>query len=197
MTDIIDRLRALAPNNSDGNAILEAATSIEYLRKNLQIVEAARKEEMAKRDAATVEIERLRAEVERERMRLAACGVVALSDTPESAAKARDMHDDYKSASCDDVARRVDECMALRAEIERLRAECLRLSNDMAEAMAVLLCVEQREARLRSRIDFFRMHLSCGATIRATDRSCVLKELPNGKIYGGLTIDYPPEEDAL
>jgi GTP cyclohydrolase II len=32
------------------------------------------------------------------------------------------MHPDYRSASCDDVARRVDECIALRAEVERLRA---------------------------------------------------------------------------
>lgn len=33
-------------------------------------------------------------ELERERMRLAACGVVAMSDTPDSAKKARDMHPD-------------------------------------------------------------------------------------------------------
>ena len=56
----------------------------------------------------------LRTDCERERMRLAACGVVAMSDTPESAKQARDMHPDYRSASCDDVARRVDECMRLR-----------------------------------------------------------------------------------
>jgi hypothetical protein len=59
-------------------------------------------------------------ELERERMRLVACGVVAMADTPDSAAKARDMHPDYRSASCDDVARRVDECMALRKDAERL-----------------------------------------------------------------------------
>jgi hypothetical protein len=64
----------------------------------------------------------LRAKLERERMRLAACGVVALADTPVSAAEARNMHPDYMSASCVDVARRVDECMALRAENNRLRS---------------------------------------------------------------------------
>ena len=69
------------------------------------------------------EIERLRDELETERIRLAVCGVVALSDTPESAAKAREMKDQYRSASLSDVARRVDECMALLAENERLRAE--------------------------------------------------------------------------
>lgn len=65
-------------------------------------------------------VARLEAEVERERMRLTACDVVAMSDTPESAAKARDMHPDYRSAACDSVARRVDECIALRREVERL-----------------------------------------------------------------------------
>ena len=59
------------------------------------------------------EILKLREELERERMRLAACGVVALANTPDSAEKARTMHDDYRSASCDDVARAVDRQMAL------------------------------------------------------------------------------------
>ncbi len=58
-------------------------------------------------------------ELERERMRLAACGVVALANTPESAARARQMKDEYRSASCDDVANAVDEQMRLRAELER------------------------------------------------------------------------------
>jgi hypothetical protein len=66
---------------------------------------------------AADEIERLRADLEREQLRLAACGVVALANTPESAAKARQMHDDYRSASCDDVARAVDREMALRAAL--------------------------------------------------------------------------------
>jgi cell division septum initiation protein DivIVA len=65
-------------------------------------------------------IERLRNELERERMRVIACGVVAMANTPENAARVREMHDDYRSASCDDVARMVDEQMRLRAEIERL-----------------------------------------------------------------------------
>ena len=59
----------------------------------------------------------LRAELERERLRLAACGVVALANTADSAEKARMMHDDYRSASCDDVARAVDCQMELRAAL--------------------------------------------------------------------------------
>ena len=62
-------------------------------------------------------------ECERLRMQLVACGVVALSNTPESAAKARDMHPDYMSASCQDVMRAVDSEMALRAELSALKAQ--------------------------------------------------------------------------
>jgi len=63
-------------------------------------------------------IAELEAELERERLRLAACGVVAMADTPESASKARDIHQDFWSASLDDVIRQVDALMALRLAIE-------------------------------------------------------------------------------
>lgn len=69
------------------------------------------------RDESTETERMLRSELEAERIRLAACGVVALSNTPESAAKARDMLPEYRSASCDDVARMVDEQMHLRASL--------------------------------------------------------------------------------
>lgn len=62
-------------------------------------------------------------EIERLRMQLVACGVVALANTPESAAKARDMHPDYMSASCGDVIRTVDIQMQLRAELADLKAD--------------------------------------------------------------------------
>jgi hypothetical protein len=68
------------------------------------------------------EVERLQAEIETLRMQLVACGVVAMSNTPESAAKARDMRPDYMSASCQDVMRAVDSEMALREELARLKA---------------------------------------------------------------------------
>ena len=62
----------------------------------------------------------LRAELETERMRLTACGVVALSNTPDSAKWARDMRPEYWSASCGDVARTVDENIKLRAKVEAM-----------------------------------------------------------------------------
>ena len=64
---------------------------------------------------------RLEAELERERLRLAACGVVALANTPESAREARRMHADYMSASCMDVANAVDREMEYRRALELLR----------------------------------------------------------------------------
>lgn len=74
-------------------------------------------------------IAELEAELERERMRLTACGIVALADTQESADRARNMSPDYRSDSCDDVARRVDECIALRVEKNVLKAENERLAD--------------------------------------------------------------------
>ena len=79
--------------------------------------------------AWAITAENLEAELERERMRLAACGVVALCDTPDSAIEARKMHPDYESASCDDVKRRVDECMALRAERDALKKSVMQMTN--------------------------------------------------------------------
>lgn len=69
------------------------------------------------------EIARLRDELETERMRLVACSVISLANTPESAASAREMHPDYQSPSCDDVARAIDREMALRAELVECRAK--------------------------------------------------------------------------
>ena len=59
--------------------------------------------------------------LEREQMRLAACDVIAMCDTPASAAEARQMHSDYESAALDSVKRRVDECIALRQMVRELR----------------------------------------------------------------------------
>lgn len=82
----------------------------------------------------------LAAELERERMRNVACGVVAMADTPESAVQARDMHPDYQSASCNDVARRVDECITLRSEVKWWQQQF----NLLAKALeAVLDCIDE------------------------------------------------------
>lgn len=69
------------------------------------------------------ECDELRAELETERMRLAACGVVALANTPDSAKRARDMRSEYWSASCEDVARMVDQNIELRAKITEMEKQ--------------------------------------------------------------------------
>lgn len=75
------------------------------------------------------EIESLKEELETERVRLAACGVIAMANTTETAAKFREMNLEYRSASCDDVAKAVDREMALRAECDALRKENERLRH--------------------------------------------------------------------
>lgn len=72
-------------------------------------------------ELADKRITELEAELERERMRLVACGVVAMADTPDNAKEARKMHPDYESAACSDVARRVDECIELRSKLSVAR----------------------------------------------------------------------------
>ena len=77
-------------------------------------------------------VQQLKAALEREQMRLVACDVIAMCDTPESAAEARQMHPDYESAALDSVKRRVDECIALRQMVRELRYALLEAdhSND-------------------------------------------------------------------
>jgi hypothetical protein len=81
-------------------------------------------------DIATLlaEVERLRWALEVEGLRLAACDVVAMADTPESADRARQMQSGLRSAALSSVERRVDEVIALRAENERLRDVLQRVS---------------------------------------------------------------------
>jgi purine nucleoside phosphorylase len=92
----------------------------------------------------------LLAEIERERMRLVACGVVAMSDTPESAASARDIHADYRSASCEDVARRVDECIRLRAQVETLETKCALLAASWKKAEEELEARKIRDSHAKT-----------------------------------------------
>jgi len=75
------------------------------------------------------ELAKVKADLETERMRLVACGVVALCDTPSSAKSAREMHQDYRSASLSDVERRVDECIQLRTKHDAAVAELVRLKD--------------------------------------------------------------------
>jgi hypothetical protein len=73
-------------------------------------------------DAANNKMVELEDDLEVHRMRLAACGVIALANTEKTAKEQRIMSDDYKSASLSDVMRIVDSEMLLRkrnAELEK------------------------------------------------------------------------------
>lgn len=70
----------------------------------------------------TFRIVNLRDALAIENMKLAACGVIALCNTRESAAENRNMHKDYISDSLDHVMKAVDREMDLRDENARLKA---------------------------------------------------------------------------
>lgn len=84
------------------------------------------------------ENEALRAEIERLRMQLVACDVVAMANTRETAGEAREMHPDYWSASAQSVALAVDREMSHREEVERQAQEIAALRG---------LCAARDEAR--------------------------------------------------
>ena len=98
-------------------------------------------------DPRDEELARLREQLEVERMRLVACGVVAMANTPESAAINRQMKDEYRSGSLDDVIRIVDSEMALR---EQVLAQQARI-------------VELRDALEQSALDSATHGVTCGA----------------------------------
>ncbi len=112
-------------------------------------------------------IKGLRLELETERMRLAACGVVALADTPESAANARTMKDEYRSDSCDAVAMRVDECMRLRTELAEARDKAIRFDLDR----------DSIEAQEKEAIELVELRAQ-----NATLRSILEKVMPPGMV---------------
>ena len=83
------------------------------------------------------EIERLESELEVERIRLAACGVVADSNTQKSAKENRLIMDAYKSASLESVIRASDREMELREQVERLSKPYVPMTDDeMNETIA-------------------------------------------------------------
>jgi len=96
------------------------------------------------------EIKRLRAELETERMRLAACGVAAMCNTETSIKQQFDgMKEEYSSASLRDVQEMVKREMDLRSERDSLRAKL-----DELKRLGTDLCTEATPwADVGSRID--------------------------------------------
>lgn len=132
-------------------------------------------------------IEALEAELERERLRLAACGVVAMADTPESAAKARDIHPDYRSASLDDVIRQVDALIELCSKLgqqEQVRASDEQLICAYQEAYAPAW---NRGEHYGCHVDGLRAVLRlCGDQVRQAliKAECALADIAEGEPEG-------------
>jgi len=118
------------------------ADLIERLRRRAPLTYATMNEAADALELADKWIAELEAELERERMRLVACGVVAMADTPDNAKEARKMHPDYESAACSDVARRVDECIELRSKLSVARDELLRCKRIMLHECGIGLVNE-------------------------------------------------------
>ena len=106
---------------------------------------------------------RLEHELETERMRLAACGVIAMANTVDSAAKARDMLPEYWSASAQDCASAVDREMDYRSRLVVAERERDELRKDAAryqfiralenDAVAVQLVKSECDVDLDDAID--------------------------------------------
>lgn len=135
-------------NFADAQAIIDGLWGeVADLRSMLATVSKAGLRAREERDAALVECER-------RQMQLAACGVVALANTIESAGEARQMHPDYMSASCSDVAGAVDREIALRAERDQQAQRIGELEELLLEARLMTFVVNSGQSGvLRGRID--------------------------------------------
>ena len=125
-------------------AVADAHAQREEVKRLAAQCEAAAVEAGKQRDM----VKKWRARFAREQMCHAACGVIAMADTRESAIKARDgMHPDYRSPSVNDVARRVDECIALREEVKRLTAS-VEMERELASRLSDTLRIRINERDL-------------------------------------------------
>lgn len=98
-------------------------------------------------DVIEAELAAVTKELEIERMRLVACGVVAMMNTRSSAKEARIMHEDYESASCNDVAHAVDREMQHREDLARVTKERDTANAELAEAHTALRVAGDRFAK--------------------------------------------------
>lgn len=147
--------------NKDAARLLAKSKQVPSTAGQMKYEEISRKQANA---AARItqdaqEIAALKGELEDERIRLAACGVVAMANTPESAAKMRQMKDKYRSASLSDVERAVDAEMALRAELASVKAHAEAMADRYREFNECAADdTEMSLQRLHDAVDAYRAH---------------------------------------
>ncbi|MBU6223153.1 MAG: hypothetical protein KGR24_10465 [Planctomycetes bacterium] len=101
----------------------EAQAEVEKLRQAVGLATTAVGDMVIDVENPIGMMQRVVAEVEKMRMQLAACGVLADCNTTDSLERNRRMHPDYDCASVQSVIRAVEREIGLRAEVERLKAE--------------------------------------------------------------------------
>jgi len=111
-------------SKSRDNALFVAAarTAVPALLDALDAAEAQIVDLNSRGASQYAAVEAAEAALEIVRMQLAACGVIAMANTAESAKDARDMHQNYDCASVRDVASAVDREMAAREKLEAAEA---------------------------------------------------------------------------
>jgi hypothetical protein len=181
-----DPLVTLIANQA--KALWDANNALRADLENERAMRAAEHDDTHSRiEKLHAELVEARAELERERMRLAACGVVAMADTPESAAKARDMHADYRSASCDDVARIVDKLMEARAELAKAEHDLDSARHELEwEGCERMKATEQRD-RYRAAIEAHNASAKATGLVWADDW---LIPLPTADSAGAYPTHY-------
>ena len=120
LQDLSWKLRAELDEALNGRYVSEVGPVLRMVNSALITLRTDARRLADEKVALQYEIHRLTEELDDERMRHAACGVVALSNTPETAAKARDMLPKYRSASVKEVERAVDAEMKYREDHKRL-----------------------------------------------------------------------------
>lgn len=100
------------------SGLSDALEQRDKAREKLRALQEKSDRHESERDSFRLEADRLREELETERVRLATCGVMACCNTPESMAKQRaEITDKYRSWSLDSVCAAVEREMRLRAEL--------------------------------------------------------------------------------
>ncbi len=98
--------------------------------------------------ALEIEIAELKAKLETERLRLAACGVAAMANTRATAEQRLTKDNPYWSASYGDVCAAVDREMSYRDEVAAMIIDCVAMGREIAEweHTAEVLMIEKMES---------------------------------------------------